>query len=682
MTVEFIDNRDRFFEDVKALGRKNSATLGFMPEGGFEDHARNKCIIIAYDGKILSGYLMFRVVSRFSRISIVHLCVSEDYRGKGISAALLNALKNKYGKIYRGISLSCRTDFDYASSVWKNFGFYPIGRVRSRSYEEHYLNRWWYDFNQPDLFSVALTSKVKALLDMNIIVKLREAENANYVSPQEDPRGLLADWLIDEAELCFAPEAFNEIDRDENLQRAARTRALLSSFTQLQVDVEEQKKVVKDLEQIISGKSDNDISDRKQIASCIVSQTPYFITYDVRLINKRDIIEKQYSLQIYNPQEFIMQVDQLLHGEEYLPNQLIGVTSDYVSKPSPQELSNCVNRFWMQKEGEDKPTFNSLVSELINKSEGKLYVLKRHGDAIAFYGITEKEDSTDIEFLRICDKDICNALFFQIISEILKRILKSEKTLIFFKEKYITEKQKDILNKFGFVLQNNLYVKYVYNIIVAKEDVFDIIQQSYPSVTVEQSDRLLLAVERKLFPLKIKGLNIPTYIVPIIPYWAGQLFDLTIAGEDLFGANPEKLWSFENVYYRHTKPITEKYPARILWYASGKDIRYSHAKSIVASSYLIEVMTGKPKDLFHVNRRYGIYEWKDIYKLCNGDINMDIRALKFCHTEVFDYPVKFDKIQEVLFSNGRKRNTFASPVEINDTIFFQIYQLGKWKEQK
>jgi Acetyltransferases len=682
MTVEFIDNRDRFFEDVKALGRKNSATLGFMPEGGFEDHARNKCIIIAYDGKILSGYLMFRVVSRFSRISIVHLCVSEDYRGKGISAALLNALKNKYGKIYRGISLSCRTDFDYASSVWKNFGFYPIGRVRSRSYEEHYLNRWWYDFNQPDLFSVALTSKVKALLDMNIIVKLREAENANYVSPQEDPRGLLADWLIDEAELCFAPEAFNEIDRDENLQRAARTRALLSSFTQLQVDVEEQKKVVKDLEQIISGKSDNDISDRKQIASCIVSQTPYFITYDVRLINKRDIIEKQYSLQIYNPQEFIMQVDQLLHGEEYLPNQLIGVTSDYVSKPSPQELSNCVNRFWMQKEGEDKPTFNSLVSELINKSEGKLYVLKRHGDAIAFYGITEKEDSTDIEFLRICDKDICNALFFQIISEILKRILKSEKTQIFFKEKYITEKQKDILNKFGFVLQNNLYVKYVYNIIVAKEDVFDIIQQSYPSVTVEQSDRLLLAVERKLFPLKIKGLNIPTYIVPIIPYWAGQLFDLTIAGEDLFGANPEKLWSFENVYYRHTKPITEKYPARILWYASGKDIRYSHAKSIVASSYLIEVMTGKPKDLFHVNRRYGIYEWKDIYKLCNGDINMDIRALKFCHTEVFDYPVKFDKIQEVLFSNGRKRNTFASPVEINDTIFFQIYQLGKWKEQK
>lgn len=42
MTTEFIDNRNRFFENVKALGRKNSATLGFMLESGFEDHARNR----------------------------------------------------------------------------------------------------------------------------------------------------------------------------------------------------------------------------------------------------------------------------------------------------------------------------------------------------------------------------------------------------------------------------------------------------------------------------------------------------------------------------------------------------------------------------------------------------------------------------------------------------------------
>lgn len=93
MTIEFIDNTNKFLDDVKALGRKNSATLGFMPEGGFEDHARNKCIIIARQEIEFVGYLMYRVVSRYSRISIVHLCVADAYRGKGVSTSLLDALK-------------------------------------------------------------------------------------------------------------------------------------------------------------------------------------------------------------------------------------------------------------------------------------------------------------------------------------------------------------------------------------------------------------------------------------------------------------------------------------------------------------------------------------------------------------------------------------------------------------
>ena len=41
MTIEFIDNRNRFFEDVKALGKKDSTTLGFNNHGaGSTDHFR------------------------------------------------------------------------------------------------------------------------------------------------------------------------------------------------------------------------------------------------------------------------------------------------------------------------------------------------------------------------------------------------------------------------------------------------------------------------------------------------------------------------------------------------------------------------------------------------------------------------------------------------------------------
>lgn len=78
---------------------------------------------------------------------------------------------------------------------------------------------------------------------MNIIVKLREAERTEAVNPLEDPRGLLADWLIDEAELCFAPEAYNEIDRDENLQRAEKTRNFLTSLLNYRLTLRNRKKL-------------------------------------------------------------------------------------------------------------------------------------------------------------------------------------------------------------------------------------------------------------------------------------------------------------------------------------------------------------------------------------------------------------------------------------------------------
>ena len=64
-----------------------------MPEGGFDDNAARKNIIIASEGDELLGYLMFREVNRYSRVTIVHLAVDEAYRGKGISTQLLDTLR-------------------------------------------------------------------------------------------------------------------------------------------------------------------------------------------------------------------------------------------------------------------------------------------------------------------------------------------------------------------------------------------------------------------------------------------------------------------------------------------------------------------------------------------------------------------------------------------------------------
>jgi hypothetical protein len=170
----------------------------------------------------------------------------------------------------------------------------------------------------------------------------------------------------------------------------------------------------------------------------------------------------------------------------------------------------------------------------------------------------------------------------------------------------------------------------------------------------------------------------PCYIIPIKQYWAGQLFDSAISGENLFGAIPSKLWSIENVYYRHTRPITEEAPARILWYVSGGGKMGTHKKMIVGCSYLTEVHTGKGQDLFRRFKRYGIYEWEHIYELCGREKDEDIRALKFSHTELFKRPVSYAMAQQLLAKNGYKTpNTFAGPVQVSKEVFFDMYEMGK-----
>lgn len=93
MKIEFIDGRHSLYQAVKKLGRKYAATLGFMPDGGFEDYAARRTIITVSEDGVLQGYLMYRQVNSFSRVTIVHLAVDETFRGKGVSTELIDALK-------------------------------------------------------------------------------------------------------------------------------------------------------------------------------------------------------------------------------------------------------------------------------------------------------------------------------------------------------------------------------------------------------------------------------------------------------------------------------------------------------------------------------------------------------------------------------------------------------------
>lgn len=685
MTIEFINTNHKFFPNVKQLGKNNSSTLGFMPEGGFVDHANKKCIVIAHDADQFAGYLMYRESPRRQRIAIVHLCVHDKFRGKNISSLLLDALRDKYSNnIYKGILLSCRNDYKYASKVWKRYGFVCKSTIRSRSIEENYLNIWWYDFNIPDLFTstTQYASKIKVILDANIIMKLRD--NDVNIEPSQDARSLLADWLVEEVDYYYAPEINNEILRDLNLERRKQTRAFLGHFIEAKFNIEDCKSTTEKLKSILAGNSENDHSDRVQLATAITSEASYFVTLDFGIIHKRDEVEDLYDIIILTPQELVLEIDQLLNKKDYSPNKLAGATLHSISKVSSLELNLYIDLFLEKSLNESKKEFRNIVcNDIENTKDTNIKTVQDKKNTIAFYGYKYRPDILHIHFIRVANTALKETLFMQLITECINEATINKLNEIHIYERFLSDNQKGILIKMGFDYISGTWVKISYNNSIFSSEIKKLPKNHYTnkieSCSQEEKHNLLLHMERKFFPLKILDLEIPCYIIPIKPYWAGQLFDSQISGTSLFGADERIIWNFENVYYRSTRPITENAPGRILWYASN-DNNSSKSKSIIASSYLDEVMTGRPLELFRKNKHYGVYEWNDIYKLCKQDKDPYIRALRFSGTEIFSNPISFTTIKSIFLTNNRPANTFASPVKIGINIYNQIYKLGKGNE--
>jgi predicted nucleic acid-binding protein/GNAT superfamily N-acetyltransferase len=689
MQIKVIDQNDPILKEVVALGKKNAKTLGMFPEGAFIDHAKKKTIIAALEGEVLIGYILFRITQSKRMISIAHLCIDTEQRNKGVAKTLLNTVREKYQHLFKGIKLSCRKDYIVASKFYEKYGFKAANEVRSRSKEENYLVKWYYDFGNDDLFSSTLlsSSKTNALLDASILIKLRdmtEGENIEVIS-------LNADWLMDEVEYFYAPEMFNEINRDTDKQRAGETRKFLGNYKEARFTPEERDAVYEDLSSIFTGTSDNDISDRKQLSECIASGIDCFVTTDEELINGSDKVYEKHSTRVLHPKELILLIDQIKNKSDYNSVRLAG--ANYEAKNIEANDVNTLSDVFICKEfDEKKHEFKNLITTIISdlkKSHFKV-VKDSAGSYIGIVGGKIDEANLSVSILRTYKSKISAVLFYQLVNDILSFAVENNITKVSIDEKHLNEIQHEILDNYGFEKKDNAWLKLVIkgqflteeflNENTSINDIWDVasIKNKLSVLKDEEKNLFKFQLERKLSPLKFLDIDIPTYVIPIRPYWASQLFDYHQANQSLFGSKPELAWHRENIYYRNVKPVSEKCPARILWYISSesKSATGRHM-GIIACSYLDEVSTGTAKSLFQKFKNYGIYEWKDIYDAAGKDAFKEMKAIKFSDTEVFKDVITIKQIAEIFEQNGKPKNTFTSPVEVSKEIFNQIYKIGK-----
>lgn len=195
---------------VKQLGRKHSKTLGFFPDGAFDDYAARGMLLVAEnDLGDLAGYCVFRASK--GRAMIAHLCVAEDFQGNGIARLLFEGVKERAReRELAGVGLHCRRDYP-AYNMWPKLGFAPRKTKRGRGMDGVDLTFWWFNLNSRDLWSDVeeIDDRLLVAIDCNIFRDLHdESEERN-----QEATFLRADWLSGQIQLCIVDELLIEINR-------------------------------------------------------------------------------------------------------------------------------------------------------------------------------------------------------------------------------------------------------------------------------------------------------------------------------------------------------------------------------------------------------------------------------------------------------------------------------------
>lgn len=673
-------------DGILKLWKENRSTLGLMPKDAFIECIKKRWIFVSCDelGRV-NGYLQFRHTNRTQTISIVHLCINKNDRGQGVAKHLLDELVKTFEKKVRGIKLSCRSDYHAANKFWSKYNFQPKGIQKSRGNDTRiHLNIWWFNFGRTDLFSSIESDKIKAILDFNIISKLRDIELNTSQHPEVEM--LNSDWLTTEIEYYITAETLSEIFRDKTTARSNQSKKFLANFNELNINKNDVNQLERELRSILIGTSENDLSDRRQLAETIISGNKYFLTLDREILSKKEHLENKYNLTVLSPTTFSFEIDELKNSANYYPSKL-SASNFTINKLSSKE--NTTLDCFLHTQKENKKKFENKIDIVLNNN-GELMIIKENECKISFIGHYKKDDYLIVELLRMTKHHLAQTILMQNIFDLINYAVKNKILYIKINSTYISEPSKRVLEQFGFYKTGDFYIKVVFNNIIKKSivnntlsSIVKVIPELKDLIPTTSSDEnsydswTYYILEKKLWPLKIDCDDIPCFIIPIKPAYARELFDTKAAKQTLFGVTPKLIWNNENVYYRSVLPNIEKVPARIIWYASS-DKNSHRQKAIVGTSYLDEIIIGPAKTVYNQYKKYGIFDWNlHITPMTKGNENKEIKVLKFSHSESFSNPVSYRYLKQILANNNQSHNNFVSPVQINSSTFMEIYKQAK-----
>jgi len=680
MLLRTLDVGEALLTDVCRLGRSQSKTLGFLPTGAYRAYAAQDQVVVALDGEQLAGYVIWRATRL--RSMLVHVAVDPAFRRRGVAKAMVGEVMNRSTQLL-GVGAWCREDYE-ANDLWAKLGFSVIREKPGRALSGSRLRLWWRDSGGLSLLTQS-QNRPLVVLDTNIIIQLA-GETASAAV-----RALEADWLAGEVRFAVSSEASTELERDSNDARRTRSLAKLAGMETLvsnHIDAD----LLESLRLAAFGNrplSENDRSDVLHLATAVSSKAAVFVTTDKQILRSSDVILDDYGVSVLRPYELVRFADRLADLGEYRrrpsPDRVASI-----SKADPNGLAAVLGLALGYEFGETKRQLESTVESLASDRQvSDLYVVEEGGCAVALVGTTKVGGVCQVPLFRVFGTRSTTAVSTFLLRWLVQRAAGQGTPLLRIVDRGRPSELAGLAEGSGFVTSEAGIEKLSGSGCHSPASAIEWLRSLEPEVASSFAGRLALdrlgtptniaahavVAERLLWPLHLVSAGIRTFVVPIRPVWARELFDYELAAQGLFAPMRDLLMSDRNVYYKSARGLLPDAPCRLVWYVSH-DSHYANTSAVRAVSLCERVVVGEARRLFRMYRDLGVYQWADVLHLARGQARGAVAAVELSQVEGLRHVVPLREIQAIVAKAAGKGFHVRSVCEIDDETFKEIYRVG------
>jgi len=682
--MEYLSKGSPHFECVHRLLAENSGTLGFFPKGALRDYVERGQVLVALSGSECVGCLTFR--PRRDAIRIVHLCVAHGHRGSGVARKLTERLSADK-KHYVGISLKCRADYGL-DAFWRRLGFVPGKEGTGRGRDRARLVSYWLDHRHPGLFDALPSPRIRVVLDAGIVLDLLEERN-------EESLALGADWVADDVEFLYTPYVFEDLEGKQPTSELARTLARIDWLNPLRCDPAAVEQAAGLLHSALGFENKPAWDPRptiRQVASAIVAGCSFFVTHDHNLIKQGPTVCDAFGISLVRPAELITHIDELKDRAKYQPARL-GGTPLTCRRVSTGQVELLADRFLAQGRESTSLIQRRLYTYLSSPVSHDVLAVFSGAEpcGLAVQTLT-RDGCLEVPLLRTAGPADPYLVGVYLLAAATERAAREERLLVAVTDTHVPESLIQALLDLDFAYRSAAWSRFTIPRLgpalrmrdellglaarypEQREGLEDLADSLHSAWSLREP-RLALRTEQALWPLKLTDTPVSSYIVPIKPKWAAQLFDSRLAAQELFGVNESLMLRPQNVYYRRKRPGLPEGPGRVLWYVSGDRQYGGSTQCLRACSYVDRVDYGDADTCYERYRHLGVFSRQDVRELARGE---PVMAFTFSHTELLDYPVPFRTVRAIIRECQGEAPILQAPCRVTPASFARLYWLGKY----